>query len=709
MTGLPLGFLVGMTALQAGAAGDSGAKPTLPVRAVTLFSSGVGFTVREGVVDGDALIPLTFRTAQINDILKSMVLLDAKGQVRPVVFGTKDPVGRTLQSFAVDVTQPMGRSELLNRLRGVRAEVRFERSGTETAQTGQVVGVESRSVPSPTVGQPGSTAEILTLLGDTGLVYVDLSTVRSIRLLDERLEREFRAALGLLASASDDRRRTVELRFDGTGKRSVRVGYVSEAPLWKVSYRLLVGGATLETGGVSGREAVDTKPWLQGWALVENTSDDDWKGVQLSLVSGRPVSFIQDLYQPLYVPRPVVAPDVAGAASPQLSEGALEIGGLSGERQDKAAPAMRGGFGGGAGPGGRAMSLPAPRPGMAAKAMESLRDEAESSVVADVRTEPVGDFFRYTVRTPVDLPRQQAAMIPIVTGNIVAQKLSVYNPEAFHATTPMLGVRVRNDTGLHLKAGPVTLFDDGVYAGDGRLPDMAPTDARLVTYAMDPSLRGEKQVGAGARVETGLSVRRGVLHRKQKEVVETVYTLRSTATVERTIWVEHPFDAGTQLVAPKEFAERTASHWRFAVAVGAGKSVALTVRQERPLLEEIALVNADTEFLRLQTTRKEGISATLKAALSDILQRRRRIQEIRDKVGLSEQQIAGLVQDQDRIRQNMNALDRGSALYMKYVAQLQEQEGRIQGLREQVIVWKEDLLEAEKALRSVLDGLTIGE
>lgn len=714
MTWMGLLAISGILGIPVQSGGSAAPGPDLPVRAVTLFSSGVGYTVREGTVDGDARVSLAFRTAQINDILKSMVLLDDKGQVRPVVYATKDPITRTLQSFAVDVTQPLGRAELLNRLRGVRVEVRLERSGVPDVVSGQVVGVETRTRPSTVPGGAPSVDEQLSLLGDAGLSTVDLSAVRSLRFLDEKLDREFRSALSLLASASDDRRRSVELRFDGSGKRSVRVGYVSEAPLWKVSYRLLLGGASLSTGPSSPGKSGAEKPWLQGWALVENTSDDDWKGVRLSLVSGRPVSFVQDLYQPLYLPRPVVAPDVAGAALPQLSDGAVEVGMAADAAKRDArlrlggSGGFGGGFGGGAGPLGSGRGAGAPQPMAAAKAMESLsREEVASSVSADVLTEPVGEFFRYSVAAPVDLPRQQAAMIPIVTGGISGDKISVYNPDSFHATTPMLAVRLRNDTGLHLKAGPVTLFDDGVYAGDGRMPDMAPKDSRLVTYAMDPSLTAERKSGDGVRVETGVSIRRGVLHRKQKEVRETVYTVRATGVAGRTVWVEHPYDASAPVVLPKEFAERTATHWRFAIEVAAGKSVSLTVRQERPVVEEVGLVDADVEFLRVQVTRKEGISAALKAALADILQRRRQIQETRDKLGLGEQQVASLVQDQDRIRQNMNALDRTSELYLKYVAQLAEQEGRIQSLREQGVRHKEALLELEKALRAAVDGLTI--
>ncbi len=251
----------------------------LPIRQVTLFTSGVSYIERGGAVTGDATVPLTFRTAQINDILKSLTLLDAHGQVQPVVYGARDPIGRTLEAFAVDVRQPQSRAELLNRLRGAEVTVTTAR-GT---LTGQVVSVESKSVTTPT---GTTTTDTLNLLGADGLQSVRLDDVAGIKLRDARLDRELREALRTLASGADDQRRSVTLRFSGTGRRDVRVGYIAEAPLWKISYRLLLG----------------PKPYLQGWALVENTTDEDWNGVRLGLVSGRPISFIQDLYQPLYLP-----------------------------------------------------------------------------------------------------------------------------------------------------------------------------------------------------------------------------------------------------------------------------------------------------------------------------------------------------------------------------------------------------------------------
>ncbi len=331
------------------------APSSLPVRQVTLFTSGVSYTERGGSVDGDATVPLLFRTAQINDILKSLVLLDQTGQVQPATYAARNPLDHALQTFAVDVTHAISQDQILSQLRG--ANVTVETPG-KPAVTGQIIGVEERRVG----GEDSKpiNAAFLNLFTDAGLVSLRLDGEHTIRLLDARLNKEFRDALTLLASGSDDSRRQVMLHFAGNGRREVRVGYVTEAPLWKMSYRLLLDGAdaakpiklqkhvSLVETQLQGRpeRAIPTKgqgakaqpanpqaanaqapngqPYLQGWAIVENTSDEDWQNVRLSLVSGRPISFIQDLYQPLYLPRPVVGADVVASPYPQTHEGDLQ-------------------------------------------------------------------------------------------------------------------------------------------------------------------------------------------------------------------------------------------------------------------------------------------------------------------------------------------------------------------------------------------------
>lgn len=712
---------------------DAAASSALPVRSVTLFSSGVSYILREGEVTGDASMTLTFRTVQINDILKSLVLLDENGTVQPAVYGARDPIGRTLQAFAVDVSQPVSRAALLNQLRGERVTVEAGgmplpegKTSPRMTITGRIVGVEPHQNEIAGGGSGGGGmggflppgGEILTIFGDDGLQSVPLREVRSIRLLDERLNKEFQNALALLASGADDARRPVTLRFDGEGRRRVRVGYVTEAPLWKISYRLILGGSEerpLSGGGGTSPSPDSEKPYMQGWALVENTTDEDWNNVRLSLVSGRPVSFIQDLYQPLYLPRPVVPNDVIASPYPQLAAGNLEE-----ERKEKqvtANTARRGGIGGG-GFGGGGLAGPGGAP---APAAEGLADSAaaptasagvsfsevmaRASVAAQAAGEKAGELFRYNITTPVSLPRQQAAMIPVIAQQIDGEKVSVYNADT-GPRFPMNAVRVVNNTTLHLKGGPVTIFDDGTYAGDGRMEDVPPGDSRLVTYAVDLSVEGERQGTGTNTTQTSLAIRRGVMIMTRRERHETTYTLRNKSDETRTVLVEHPFQAEYKLVLPEKAGERTADRYRFSVPVTPDKPETLKVVVERPVSQAVGLFDADINTLNAYVSRGE-VSEPIKAALREVLQRRRRIQELQSEASTAEAEIAAIDRDQDRIRKNMAALDKESALYKRYVAELDKQETRIQSLRERAARLRASAAEAERDLRAYVDMLDV--
>jgi len=246
----------------------------LPVKRVVLFTSGVAFFQREGELTGDTSVQLSFRTEQINDLLKSMVLQDfGGGKVAPVVFGSRDPIERTLKSFAIDLTDNPPLAQLLNRMRGVEAEI----TAPKEIQ-GVIVGVETQQQK---VKDEVIKIYVLNLMTGQGLRAVPLEQVQQIKILDAPLDAEFRNALKALATSHDTQRKPVLLSFAGQGKRRVSVSYILEAPIWKTSYRL---------------ELTEKKPpFLQGWAIVENTTDEDWKTVNLTLISGRPISFIMDL------------------------------------------------------------------------------------------------------------------------------------------------------------------------------------------------------------------------------------------------------------------------------------------------------------------------------------------------------------------------------------------------------------------------------
>ena len=230
----------------------------VPVAQVVLFSSGVGYYQREGEVDGNARIDLIFQQENINDLLKSMVLQDMNGgRVSTVSYDWRDPIEKTLKSFALNLTGNPSLSQILNQARGEKVEILMTQTNVTQPGTmsGTIIGMEKQKMP---VGKDGALdCEMLNLMCADGVRCVKLMDVQKLRFLNPIIESELKRALETLALSHDVAKKSVSINFDGEGKRNVRVGYVTESPIWKTSYRLVIGK--------------DGKPFLQGWAVVENT------------------------------------------------------------------------------------------------------------------------------------------------------------------------------------------------------------------------------------------------------------------------------------------------------------------------------------------------------------------------------------------------------------------------------------------------------
>ena len=283
----------------------------LPVKQVVLFNSGVGYFQREGEVEGTARVDLQFPATDINDLIKSLVLEDKNGKVMPLRYDSQEPVEKTLRSFAIDLSSNPSFGQIINQARGEKIEITLAQNnnGLPNTMTGAIVGMETQHRPGAAPGTPAGEMEVLNILCAEGMRSVPLQQVQRLRFLNPTLESELRRALEVVAVAHDAQKRAVRLGFKGEGKRSVRVGYVVENPIWKTSYRLVLDK--------------DGKPRLKAFATIENTSDEDWNEVKLTLVSARPISFQMDMYPPLYIPRPLVEPEVFASLRPPTYGGPL--------------------------------------------------------------------------------------------------------------------------------------------------------------------------------------------------------------------------------------------------------------------------------------------------------------------------------------------------------------------------------------------------
>ena len=678
------------------------AEAPLPLESVVLFTSGVGYFQHAGEVTGDATVEMQFAADDVNDLLKSMVVLDRDGGAATVTYASRDPVTKTLGTFAVNLTDNPSLGDLLGRLRGQKVEL-----DAASPVAGTIVGVEKRRLEA---GKDQTVEkQFLTLLTSEGLRTLALDAVTRIKLVDARLQGELEKALAVLALATDNEKKGVAIAFTGKGPRNVVVGYVQESPIWKTSYRLVLDG-----------DAAATKARLQGWAIVENTTDADWRNVRMALVSGRPISFVMDLYQPLYVPRPFVEPELYASLRPQvygqtMSDADKQLA-LADRRLDER------GARGGLARREMAKGVPAAPAAMAADgaiamdAVSGVRGGAprESAIagIAAMQTaaagSDLGELFRYEIEKPVTLERQRSAMLPIVAAEVEAERVAIYD-ERVLARHPLSGLRLKNTTGLHLMQGPLTVYDQaggGSYSGDARIEDMAPGTERLVSYAVD--LDVEVAARGEGRAEEIVNVRlvKGTLFAARKLARAKVFEVKNSGKNAVKVLLEHPLEGGWTLVTPETPEEKTRDRYRFAVVAEPGKPVTLEVAEEMPIEETQVLTNLDDDAI-LFYSRAKATSPAVREALAEVVRRKREIEQlVRDK-GVREQEIATIDQEQARIRGNMGALDRTSDLFNQYVRKFADQEKRIETLRGEIAGLVATEQEARKGLDDYLLALDV--
>jgi len=443
----------------------------LPVKRVVLYKNGVGYFEHSTRVRGTQDLNIDFTSAQLNDVLKSLTVVDlGEGRITGVRFNSVAPLSERLKSLRLPLGEDATRKDLLEALRGTRVEVR---SGPAVT-SGKVLSVE---MVKRFGAKPEQMEEVLevTLVTDAGEVRsFELWPGTSLRIADRELSDEVNRYLNLIGSAKAVDLRRLTISAAGTGEREIFVSYISEVPVWKSTYRILLDAKA------------GAKPLVQGWAVVDNTVGEDWKDVQLSLVAGAPQSFVQNISQPMYVRRPEVPLPQSAMLTPQTHEAAAMPMAAPAAPPPASMAEIAGGVGGGYGEGRAAASPP---PGQR-KAEESQRlDLAERLLKAqrvEAEAKGVGDFFEYNLTEKVTIGKNQSALVPILQTRIDAEKVTLWNEDSDQA---LRALWLHNTSGMTLDAGSFNVLDEGTFAGEGMLDAVRPGEKRLISYAADPALR----------------------------------------------------------------------------------------------------------------------------------------------------------------------------------------------------------------------------
>jgi hypothetical protein len=625
---------------------------SLPITRVVLYKHGIGYFEREGAVEGDATLALVFKQAEVSDVLKSLTVLDLHGgHIASVSYDSTKPLEQLLAEVALSVPDRDSLVSLLPQIKGARVAVH---TGVSEPVEGSVLGIDSTE---RSVGDAVVKVVLLSLLTDDGEVRsFDLHSLAGLQMLDAALRQDLDFYLRTQLSAKKKDSRTFTFFAQGQGQRTIRLSYTLEAPVWKATYRILLG----EEG---------RPPLIQGWAVVDNTQDEDWENIQLSLIAGLPVSFVHDLYTPRYIKRPEVkVQETTGVLPPEVEEGML-MEAVYGRTPEAEALQLE------AGGAGRSFM----RKRALDKTEAGLRS-AVSSAPAHVRERKIGDLFEYEIEHPVTIRRNQSALVPIVLRSFEGRPVLLYNKET-RAENPMRCVEFKNTTGLTLEGGPVTVLEGGSYVGEAMLETTKPDEQRLVPYAVELAVSVLDNVDSHDDRVHRVVIRRGQMLGYYVNVRQTTYSFNNKGDTEATLYLDHNHGGRDwKLVDTPDPHEITESYWRFRFMLPPRKATAFVVRQRQTLHQTHALADVNDQRLSFWIDQRY-LDETSTSTLKQVLELRQEIAGLDAQIQALEQERGLIHNEQQRIRNNLQALgDRPSEkdLRERFVRTLNAQEDRLE-------------------------------
>ena len=434
----------------------------LMLKKVTLFNNGVGYFQFQGSTSAGKSLTLYVKRDQMNDLLKSLTVINnSGGQISSIVYDNARTAEQKLGEFNFHLKNDQGLPQILRQLQGSKIELRVGPNAIE----GIVMGVEKRTIRQDNTLIP---VYFISIMDENGQMRsFDAEEITGTRLLNSKLNLDVLRYLKILFQQHQKDGKTIVITPTGKGPQELLVSYVAETPVWKATYRIVLP-----------EDASEKNPFLQGWAIIDNVSGEDWKNVSLSLVSGLPISFIQDLYAPRFKKRPTINVETESLQAPAVAETRM-----AGEKM---------------------MRMAAPAPAMAKeKAMfqdTAPQFEAQNieerlrHIKAQTVTRELGDMFEYRIDHPVTVEQNQSAMVPIVAKEIEGRAVDLYN-EKTRKENPLAGVKLKNITGLTLEGGTLTVICGGTYAGEAIMQSLKPDEERYITYAVDLGLRREHHTG----------------------------------------------------------------------------------------------------------------------------------------------------------------------------------------------------------------------
>lgn len=617
--------------------GREAPRPDIPIRRVILYQNGVGYFERRGVVDGDVLT-IQSRPDQINDLLKSLTVIDrGKGRAVSVSLPLEKTGAQQLSELPEQVRNAGGLLDVLRVFRGARVEV----DGDDGRIQGRVVGVEPTRLDAE--GEAFGDWR-LTVKGTGGdlLTYV-VSRIERVTLEDKTLSVGLDKSLDVSLNEGNWKPIALSVRLTGARSHDLVASYISAMPLWKPAYRVVIGE--------------DGKPLLQGWAVVDNVSGEDWSDVQLSLVAGTPMSFIYDLHSPQFMDRVDLTPSGRQRALAPV----IERPGVAREEERLSKEYAKKRSARGAAPAPPPPSSRALMDDMEGAAMEELDMSAalESQAGPSAEGAAVGALFRYDLPDPVTIPDRSSTLVAIVNERVEGAEGVLFRPELTSGaakTHPYRVVVFKNSTGFTLEKGPVAVYSGGTFVGESFVERMEKGTTTFLTYSVDGNVTLATERGTSQEGLKLLKIVDGQIVSEVLEIDRSSHQIENRHAKAVTAFVKVGRRSGWTLRKPPNGTIETADAFFLPIEVPGSGRAELQVEWTKKLVRQVGIdTSVSTTVLRVYL--EAGTAPPEVAqALRRILELKARIGDIEREEARLEKQHRELSAEQGRVRDNLNLL-----------------------------------------------------
>lgn len=642
---------------------------SLPIIHMTLYKHGVGYFRRRGVVESDT-VRLTFRREEMDDLLKSLTVLDhAGGQVLGVDYETPQSQAERLAGSSVILEDTRSMRDLLIALRGRGVRLLIE---GQPAEEGLLVGLDEHA------DKPLERSLVSILRSNSETVKtVPLDKLLGLDILDETAAGDLR--FFLKTALGQETYRSISVRL-GPGQHDLEVSYIAPAPTWRVSYRLVLFGGHRE-------ESAEGNMLLQGWGIFDNRLEEDLTDISLSLTAGMPISFVYNLYQPHTPSRPVVKEEDRVAARPVLFEGAARAKSAAADEQLVA-------------------SMPAPAARMAAAESQADWAGAAAKVESVATGQALGELFQYNVDVPVTVGRGQSAMVPIVSSELTFKKDLIYNGRKM-PVHPVATIRFKNETGLTLEHGPMTVLENGEYLGEAVLPFSPNKAEAVVSYAVELGLHIKEESRNGAQLQS-LQIKEGYLLQQFYDIHRTLYRIDNRTSQSKTILIEYNLNNAYTIFDTPPPAEKTLETYRYRVEAPPAEVTEFTVqaRQMRASREELS----NLSYRRLKDYFKgRFLDKQTYQALRGLLDSWAEVARLQQVIFDEDQRRKKIYETQEQAQKNMAVLSNEGEegkLRARYVVVIGQAEEQLAEIKRNIDGIEKEIKEKQAGIQQMIDGLS---